>query len=228
MTLSPTAQRYYPGAIRKDGPIGKLYPDENTCEGVIMHSMQGSWAGAATVLYDESVTNTNVYRAACWHFSILQNGLVFQHYSLAASPFHAGNGLNNRRLIGIEHEGGPPGNLSEPLTESQVVAGVALLRWIKEQAGWAELSRATTLWEHNEATSTACPSGRIPWSRYVSAAPVVTPLPGREFLPEPDPDVVPAALWKAIRYPNVSSDVRVTNLPAADGWDAWKVEVRER
>ena len=59
-------------------------------------------------------------------------------------------------------------------------------------------------------------------------APIVTPLPGGEFLPEPDPDIVPAALWRAIKYPNSFADVRVTNVPAAPGWDAWKVEVRER
>ena len=195
MTLSATAQRYYPQAIQMPGPPGKVYPEENTVEGVIMHSMQGDYTpGATSVLFDETVI-ANRYRAACWHFSILKDGTVYQHYALDKAPFHAGNGLNNRRLIGVEHEGGPPGNLSEPLTEAQVAAGVALLRWMATQAQWRELSRATTLWEHNESTGTVCPSGRIEWHRYVSpvtpqppvsgTAPIVTPLPGGEFLPEP-------------------------------------------
>ena len=188
MTLSPSAQRYFPGAIQMPGPQGKVYPEGNTVEGVVMHSMQGDYEpGATSVLFDESVSNTNAYRAASWHFSILRDGTVYQHYGLDQAPFHAGSGLNNRRLIGVEHEGGPPGNLSEPLTEPQVAAGVALLRWMAAQAGWPALSRATTLWEHREATSTVCPSGRIPWGQYVSPVtpappvseipPIVTPLP---------------------------------------------------
>lgn len=160
---------YYPGAVQSPAPVGKMYPEENTVEGVIMHSMQGSWIGAQSVLYDETVDINNRYRAACWHFSILKSGLVLQHYALNMSVFHAGTGKNNRRLIGVEHEGGPPGNLSEPLTEAQILAGIDLLLWIKKAAEWKELSRSSTLWEHNEATSTACPSHRIPWIRYTEA-----------------------------------------------------------
>ena len=167
MTLSPTAQRYYPGAIQYPGPAGKVYAEANTVDGAILHSMQGSWAGAQTVLYDENVDTSNRYRAACWHFSILRSGEVYQHYPLDASPFHAGNGVDNRRLIGIEHEGGPPGNLSEPLTAAQTVSSVALVRWIALTAGWEALTRHTRLLEHNETTSTQCPSGRIDWSRYM-------------------------------------------------------------
>lgn len=155
----------YPAAVQRPGPAGKVWPDVNTVAGVICHSMQGNYdPGALSVLDDESLTD-NHYRAASWHFSILRDGTVIQHYALNASPFHAGNHAANARLIGIEHEGGPPDNLSEPLTAQQTVASVALVRWIAQQAGWA-MARHITLLEHNETTSTVCPSGRIPWKWY--------------------------------------------------------------
>ena len=214
---------FYPGAYQAPGPAGKVYPEGNTVEGVVLHSMQGSYEGALTVLMDESVTNTNRYRAACWHFSILRDGSVFQHYPLDAAPFHAGNGTDNKRLIGVEHEGGPPGNLSEPLTEAQVTSGVALVLWIKEQAGWPDLARHVRLLEHGEVYSTSCPNGRIPWSRYA----LPQPLPGGEFLPEPDLHDV-AKFWAAVAGGNVSPNVEITPVPAKRaGWERYEVEVQQ-
>ena len=127
--------------------------------------MQGSLAGALTVLDDESVNEQNAYRAASWHFSIAKDGTVYQHYSLFETPFHAGSRWWNNRLIGIEHEGGAPGNLGEPLTEQQYAASTALVRWIASAGGWSvERSR---LYAHNQVTATSCPNGRMDWSRWM-------------------------------------------------------------
>lgn len=159
----------YPGAIQRPGPAGKVWGDQNVIAGAIIHSMQGSYAGALTVLDDESVTDANAYRAASWHFSIDKAGVVYQHYELNETPFHAGSRFWNDRLIGIEHEGGPPGNLSEPFTDAQYAASRALVRWIASQGGWSvDRSR---LYEHNQVTATSCPNGRVDWSRYMTNDP---------------------------------------------------------
>jgi N-acetyl-anhydromuramyl-L-alanine amidase AmpD len=205
---------YYPGATQMPGPASNVYATENTVEGAIMHSAQGDWSDSYRP------TDTMTQRGVSWHFSIFKNGRVEQHYSLNTSCWHAGSGTENRRLIGIEHEGGGPDNLSEPLAESQVVAGVALLRWIKEKAGWPDLARGARLLEHNEVYATACPSGRIPWARYAV-------LPQGEFLPEPEVSDA-AAFYRAIRL-GAQSDVDVTAVPASrPGWNAWRVEVKEK
>lgn len=171
---------WYPGALRRPGPDGKRWSEPNAVSGVICHSMQGGLVGAFSVLDDRTLINNRYYRAASWTFSVEQNGLVLQHYPLDQSPFQAGSYARNISLVGIEHEGGGPGNLSEPLTEPQVLASVMLVRWVAAQGGWA-LSRgpapARTLWEHNEVTGTLCPSGRIPWERYIEEEPDVVTKP---------------------------------------------------
>lgn len=185
MTLSATAQRYYPNAIQMPGPPANVYPDANQVEGVVCHSAEGDWSPTY------QPTDTMIQRGVSWPFTVFKDGRVEQHYALDASCWHAGSGTHNRSKVGIEHEG----RAGEPLTEVQTAASVALVRWIALTAGWSGLTRRVTLWEHNEVTTTTCPNGRIPWHRYVSpvtpqppvsgTAPIVTPLPGGEFLPEP-------------------------------------------
>ena len=179
-----TIDSYYPEAVQRPGPAEKTYAHVNSVEGVILHSMVGGLAGAYTVLDDVRVTPVNVYRAGSWHFSIARDGTVYQHYPLTACPFHAGSGYQNRRLIGIEHEGGGPSNRSESLTSDQLEASVRLARWIALQAGF-ELSRGDgpegrtrTLLQHREVAATACPSGRFDaiWQRYLEAAPATDEL----------------------------------------------------
>ncbi len=160
---------FYAPAIQRPGPEGKFWPAENAVNGIIEHSMQGSLMGAWTVL-----DNPN---AASWQFSIAKDGVVYQHYPLNASCWHAGSKAQNERLIGVEHEGGPPLNLSEPFTEPQVASSVALSQWIAEQGGFT-LSRnpaGQTLFEHRDVHNTLCPSGRVPWERYFPPAIPVGP-----------------------------------------------------
>ena len=76
----------------------------------------------------------------------------------------------NIDLVGVEHEGGGPGNESEPLTVAQLEATIKLTAWMAaqfeltrfERFGYHGRADAWLLVEHNEVgnTPTACPSGR--------------------------------------------------------------------
>lgn len=144
----------YPLAVDRPGPTWKVWPDTNRKEGVVAHSLEGSGlAGMSQLVGTVQVS---------WHFTVLKDGSVWQHYPLEASCWHAGSRAQNVRLIGIEHEG----KAGEPLTEPQAQASVSLVRWLAAECGWP-LERHTRLLEHNEVYATACPSGRIPWERYV-------------------------------------------------------------
>ena len=216
MTLPAAASRYYPGAVQMPGPPASVWPEVNACDGVICHSADGDWSPTYTPV------DTMIQRGISWPFTVFKDGRVQQHYPLDASCWHAGSAVQNRLLVGIEHEG----KIGEPLTEAQTVASVALVRWIAQQAEWPRLARRVTLWEHNEVYQTTCPSGRIPWGRY-TAAPAPETLPGGEFLPEADINDV-ARLWAAVVGGNVSPNVEITPLPAKrPGWAAWRVEVKQ-
>lgn len=168
---------WYPAALRRPGPVGKVSGAPQAKLGAVYHSMRGSYTGSSPGLFDPAIEKS-------WHFSILQDGRVFQHYPATAWCWHcgdrndpAGEISNNRDLIGIEHEGGPPGNLSEPFTAAQLDASIRLTVWLVAEGHIANLSRSGPtrgLWEHNEIVATSCPLGRIPWSEIFRRA---TPPP---------------------------------------------------
>ena len=84
--------------------------------------MVGYYAGAMAEL-------DKLTRRASWHFSVLRDGRVFQHYDTKIITWHCGSVYWNARLIGIEHEGGyMPHN--EPLTAPQLESSVRLVKWI--------------------------------------------------------------------------------------------------
>lgn len=153
---------WYPPAGVRPGPSWKQWQQANSVRGVVLHSMVGPTTAALGELYKQT-------RKASWHFSVSKDGSVLQHYPLNVSAWHCGSETWNTKLIGIEHEGGPEANPSEPLTAEQLASSVALVKWIAQQGGW-KLSRSApqTLYEHNEVSPvpTACPSKRIPWTRY--------------------------------------------------------------
>lgn len=159
---------WYGPAVRHLGPVSKVWPEPNQHVGVVLHSMEGYIAAALAEIDDVNVPLS-------WHFSIDKQGIVYQHYDLSASCWHAGSHAQNNLLIGVEHEG----ITGEPLTEAQAQASVELVKWIASECGWA-LARDganKTLWEHREipAANTTCPNGRIPWERYMP-----TPDPNHE------------------------------------------------
>ena len=150
----------YPNAIQRPGPFAKTgYSGQAAAakDTLFLHSAVGGEAAMLAVL-DGPVNS--------WHFSVMQDGRVLQHYDVLAICYHAGVKAWNIRGVGIEHEGGPLGNESEPLTPPQLAASIALVRWLCSELG-LPVERVATLREHNEVTATACPSGRIPWGRYL-------------------------------------------------------------
>jgi len=164
---------WYPEATVHAGPASKQLSGTNPAAGVVCHSAVGFRGGLHSVLAD--VVSTAKKRTA-WHFSVMQDGEVEQHYPIDAVLGHCadwggdGDGVDgNGTLVGIEHEGGL-NPADEPLTTAQRSASVALVKWIAKQGGWMP-SRTTkkTLWEHREIsdTGTLCPSGRIPWGYYL-------------------------------------------------------------
>lgn len=158
----------YPPALQRPGPRGKLWLDPNLMNGVILHSAEGYEAGLWSQLDNVDVDSQGNYLIpASWHFSIMYDGRVFQHYPINESPWHAGSRAWNTRLIGIEHEG----VAGEPLTPDQQNESFELVMWIAQQGLWTP-SRDIyyrTLYEHNEVNpQTDCPSERIDWNQYMT------------------------------------------------------------
>ena len=149
---------WYSKAERYDGPAWKINGVPNSGTGVIMHSMEGSYGAALQVLTGNST--------ASWHFSVLKDGRVIQHYAINQSCWHAGGPAANDRFIGVEHEG----RQGEPLTPEQLASSVALVRWIAKEEGWL-MERNVTMFEHNQVFNTQCPSNRIPWEAYTMGDP---------------------------------------------------------
>lgn len=170
------ASLWMPGAEKRPGPVAKIgYPafgNKGPKRGDVKHSAEGTAAGLLVVL--------NGARRASWHFSVLKDGTIWQHYPINAHCWHAGDvdddgGVKaNVELVGIEHEG----VAGQRLTAAQVEATLKITRYcanyfdrlgsyarypIMPADGW-------TLVEHNEVsdTYTACPSDRIPWTEIIS------------------------------------------------------------
>lgn len=149
----------YPPAIQVPGPTMKT-SGYLTVSGVVGHSAVGYESGLLAVLNDVTSPREQL---ASWHFSVLYDGTVWQHYDTNIRCWHA-QGANSFS-IGIEHEGGHD-PVDEPLTPPQLAASIALVRWLGQQFGFP-LKRQEGLWEHNEFANKPCPSGRIPWDLYV-------------------------------------------------------------
>ena len=161
----------YPAAIDRPGPDWKRWSDANVHTGAILHSAEGYEHGLWSQLDGPA--------QAAWHFSVMQDGRVFQHYPIDQSPWHAGNKTGNVTLIGIEHEG----RIGEPLTAVQLAASKALVAWLGQTCGWTPTRdpASRTLFEHNEIGTTTCPNGRIPWSEYEPAPIPPVPMPMFSF-----------------------------------------------
>lgn len=146
----------YPHATQRGSNYpGKFFLERNPAKGVVLHSAEGYKDGIISRIDGPDVS---------WHFTVMQDGSVLQHYSLTHCCWHAGNYMANTNLIGIEHEG----VAGEALTPAQKDASIALVRWIAQVAGWKEIAKGKTLFEHNQFFATACPSGRIPFEEYSS------------------------------------------------------------
>ena len=131
-------------------------------EGVLDHSMEGSMAGAYSVL-DGPVQSS-------WTFSLPKVGEPVQHYPLTKITWHAGlpgdrrtdtSLIGNLTLGGKEHEG----RKGEPWTENQLFWSAKIdfaMRTLCPQYGKNPPTlRLNTFW-HTWLSATSCPSGRNP------------------------------------------------------------------
>ena len=155
-------EQRYPGAIWKAGPTAKIgysaFGTSGPKRGIVPHSAEGWAANIMPIIND-------LGRRASWHFTILLDGTVWQHYEVEAHCWHAGDvgddgGVRaNIDLVGIEHEG----IAGTRITDAQVEALAKLYRWLQAEHGFGPYQVRTTVYEHNWVSDepTACPSGRI-------------------------------------------------------------------
>ena len=152
----------YPDAIwRPTEKHGYGDFDTHSQEGVVIHSAEGSLAGALSVLDGP--------RQASWHFFITTVGRIYQHVDTDQIAWTNGSYDANKLWWGIECEG----REGEALTELQYQALVRVVRWLWATHQVGAPVRQETLWEHREMTrfgspSTSCPSGRIPWAALIN------------------------------------------------------------
>lgn len=146
--------------------------------GETWHSMVGSLNGAKARFL-------NPDEGASAHFLFPKVGIPTQMVDSADAAWHAGGEIHDDPIIGsgpdigsilnlhahgFEFEGGPQGNLSEPLTENQISWGIAVTKWLRLAHGVRLIYvLRETLWQHNWVYATACPSNRIPWSTIIPA-----------------------------------------------------------
>lgn len=177
--------QWFPDAIQSLGPDWKQgytfyrgYMNEHLGKGAVLHSMEGSYLGALSVLHSD--------RQASWTFSVRKRGLPVQHYPINSITWHCGRygddvGIyaGNASLLGIEVEGAK----NEPLTPNQILWLQDILQWYwrikrlgppSRPEAWQTYPTTSTpyikddeLWEHNEISATDCPSGRIPWDTII-------------------------------------------------------------
>ncbi len=135
--------------------------DKADKSGEFWHSQQGRQAVSIGMFQDPALEVSA-------QFLIPKVGKPVQMVDSNDAAWHTGNYLANLHFHGFEFEGGPPGNLREPLTTSQIAWGVKITHWLRQVHGTpTRYVRKDTLWEHNEVRATACPSGRIPWVKVI-------------------------------------------------------------
>ena len=168
------AELWMPEAIKKPGHPDKVGYDElgfgnkGPKRGTVVHSAEG-WRTELLRLVKD------INRRASWHFSVLTDGTIWQHYPIDAHCWHSGDtdddgGVRgNLELGGVEEEG----LAGTPLTTEQNESTARIIIFnanyfnrddiytrypIMPTGGW-------TLAEHNQIsnTYTACPSDRVDW-----------------------------------------------------------------
>lgn len=156
-----TADGWIDWAIRKPGPANKVNAGTNQVYGIFLHSAEG---------YEQGLWSQLANAPVSWHLTNLFDGRLYQHYPLTARCWHAT--AANQSYVGMEHEGRV---LVEPtLTDAQIRTAVKVIQEIKAKYIWlarrpnSAIDTSHTLWEHKEVvrlggSSSACPSGRIPW-----------------------------------------------------------------
>lgn len=216
MTFPPINSR--PGPPAK---TGYSTASQLQSKGAVLHSAEGSLEAALAVLRSNTPSS--------WHFTIDQDGQIYQHYSLTQITWHAGP-VANRDYIGIEHTG----IAGEPLTGSQLQSLVHLLLACHDALNWGPLAKDSTLFEHNHFMATACPSGRIPWPTLQSllqnspgqpSPGVPSGFPGklRAAFPASSEEIDAYIIALASITSHVFTDWNLENLPNGDRQILWRL-----
>lgn len=174
--MSIDAHGWFDWMIRDPGPLNKTNGGINTASLCIPHSAEGYWPHLQELLHSQA-------RRASWMFSNLNNGRCYQHYSIYAQVWGSGSAYPNNNGVMWENEG----VAGEPLTAAQDANNIRIIREVSALKGWKprrpinSADTRATLYEHNECVRfgsepTACPSGRIPWPKYLAALEVDMPL----------------------------------------------------
>lgn len=171
-----------PWATWRAGPRQKLgYGSKKTrpltsIEGEVKHSAEGYYPAMLSVLDDLS--------RGSWHFSILLDGRLIQHYQLEDIAWHCGlpgdervdtSLIGNITLVGVEHEG-----IGAPINDAQIATTTRLsseLRILCPAYGSRPPQLRVNMWEHGWLSQTACPSDRILWNPIIAG---LTQLPIEE------------------------------------------------
>lgn len=141
------------------GPGNKVYELPNLGLGLVLHSVEGWYAGAIGELMKPE-------RKASWQFTLKLDGTLVQHYPVTASCWASGNLTANVSFWSMELEGVQP----TPINDAQMMTAEALFaeweEWSGKKATRDEPNK--TLWLHREVATrwepnggpTACPSER--------------------------------------------------------------------
>ena len=141
-------------AEKRPGPGRKTSGLRSETRGFFGHSAVADFATMMNILDGP--------REASWTFSNTYRGKLYQHFPVGVKTWHAT--VANGWGVALEHEGGRPGKLSEPITPEQIETDAVVVAALRERYGWVTLSRTgpkQNLWEHREVQATACPSGRL-------------------------------------------------------------------
>jgi hypothetical protein len=205
MAMDPT---WCPFATRHDGPAVKT-SGVRAGKGAVLHSAEGPLAASFRILALTSGARPADWQKS-WHFTVAQDGRLFQHYPLDVVTWHAGPKANPL-YVGVEHEG----VAGQPVAGPQLEASARLLRWISDVEGWGRFVRypadglAANLFEHNQFMATACPSGRIPWPALLALlqGPRADPSPAPSFPEGPSAGDVALALASAATFVRMGWDL---------------------
>jgi hypothetical protein len=135
----------------------------------------------ATTLAGCDATFTRGAREASAHYGI-EGKVVHQYVRDTDTAWHAANGVENRRSIGIEHSAQPGRDASPETIATSVALIVSLCRKYR--------IKPANIYPHNRFTATQCP-GTIPIAAMIAAVRAQlngTPLP-EDDLPLTDTDL---------------------------------------
>ncbi len=164
---------------------------------VVIHTVQGSWAGALSWFQNDS-------SQVSAHFTIAKDGRLGQSLTEDKVGWHAGNSTYNRLSIGIEHEG----YVSDPnnYTDTMLKKSAWLTRYLCDKYG-IPIDRQHIIGHVEVPGATHTDPGKyFPWSYYIQLVQNAGNGPGTP----PPPPPPPAGSVRAVEVATGSLNVRTS------------------